>query len=135
VAVIGDGIDAMLEEANGRLKELPGVEGHAVYGLVGEELASFGDEVDILIVGSRSYGPMRRLVHGSTANYLERHARCSLVVLPRGAVAGEHTAHEQDNAEASVTTAQSESDAAKRRERRIRRAQAAIPSSPQVVHR
>jgi nucleotide-binding universal stress UspA family protein len=81
---IGYDIDEMLKEANGRVKELSGVEGHAVYGLAGEELAAFGDELDILIVGSRSYGPVRRLVLGSTSDYLERHARCSLLVLPRG---------------------------------------------------
>jgi nucleotide-binding universal stress UspA family protein len=86
--VMGDSIEAMLNEAKGRLKELPGVEGHAVYGLTGEQLASFGDEVDILVVGSRGYGPMRRLVLGSTSDYLERHARCSLLVLPRPAAAG-----------------------------------------------
>jgi nucleotide-binding universal stress UspA family protein len=59
------------------------VEGHAVYGLTGEELAAFGDSVDLLVVGSRNYGPVRRLVLGSTSDYLERHARCSLLVLPR----------------------------------------------------
>ncbi len=82
---IGETIDEMLKEANSRVKELPGVEGHTVYGLTGEELAAFGDQVDILVVGSRSYGPVRRLVLGSTSDYLERHARCSLLVLPRGA--------------------------------------------------
>jgi nucleotide-binding universal stress UspA family protein len=80
---IGESIDVMLQEANSRLKELPDVEGHAVYGLTGEELAAFSDQVDILVVGSRGYGPMRRLVLGSTSDYLERHARCSLLVLPR----------------------------------------------------
>jgi nucleotide-binding universal stress UspA family protein len=80
---LGESIDAMVDEASGRMSELPGVEGRAVYGLAGEELAAFGDEVDILVVGSRGYGPVRRLVLGSTANYLERHARCSLLVLPR----------------------------------------------------
>jgi hypothetical protein len=57
-----------------------------VYGLTGEELATFGDQVDILVVGSRGYGPIRRLVLGSTAAYLERHARCSLLVLSRIAI-------------------------------------------------
>jgi nucleotide-binding universal stress UspA family protein len=76
----------MIQEANGRMEELPGVEGRAVYGLAGEELAAFGDQVDILVVGSRGYGPVKRLVLGSTADYLERHARCSLLVLPRVAV-------------------------------------------------
>jgi nucleotide-binding universal stress UspA family protein len=80
---IGESIDVMLQEATGRMKELPDVEGHAVYGLPGEELAAFGDRVDILVVGSRGYGPVKRLVLGSTAGYLERHARCSLLVLPR----------------------------------------------------
>jgi nucleotide-binding universal stress UspA family protein len=76
-------IDTMLSEAKDRMKDLPDVEGRAVYGLSGEELAAFGDDVDILVVGSRGYGPVRRLVLGSTSEYLERHARCSLLVLPR----------------------------------------------------
>jgi nucleotide-binding universal stress UspA family protein len=82
-SAIGETIGEALGEANSRLQKLPDVEGHAVCGLTGEELAAFGDQVDILVVGSRSYGPMRRLVIGSTSNYLERHARCSLLVLPR----------------------------------------------------
>src|SRR5665213_2855223 len=82
---IGESIEVMIQEANGRMKELPGVEGHAVYGLAGEELAAFGDQVDILVVGSRGYGPVKRLVLGSTSDYLQRHARCSLLVLPRAA--------------------------------------------------
>ena len=56
-----------------------------MYGLAGEELAAFGDEVQLLVVGSRGYGPMKRLILGSTSGYLERHARCSLLVLPRSA--------------------------------------------------
>ena len=80
---IGDVIDVMLQEADSRMQQLPGVEGHAVYGLAGEELAAFGDQLDLLVVGSRGYGPVKRLVLGSTSDYLERHARCSLLVLPR----------------------------------------------------
>jgi len=85
-AAIGDSVDAMLQEASSRLKELPDVQGRAVYGLTGEELAAFGDELDVLVVGSRGYGPVKRLVLGSTSEYLQRHARCSLVVLPRVAI-------------------------------------------------
>jgi nucleotide-binding universal stress UspA family protein len=80
---VGGEIEDMLAEAQARLGTLAGVEGAARYGMVGEELASFGDEVDLLVVGSRGYGPLRRLVSGSTTMYLERHARCSLLVLPR----------------------------------------------------
>jgi nucleotide-binding universal stress UspA family protein len=83
---LGETIDLLIEEAKERLGALgDDVEGHAVYGLPGEELARFGDDVDLLVVGSRNYGPLRRLVLGSTSDYLERHARCSLLVLPRGA--------------------------------------------------
>jgi nucleotide-binding universal stress UspA family protein len=98
--LLGETVDTMLQEAGGRIRALPGVEASVVYGLVGEELAQFGDAVDILVVGSRSYGPLRRLVLGSTSNYLERHARCSLVVLPRGAAIGAEPA--------TATTAQAE---------------------------
>jgi nucleotide-binding universal stress UspA family protein len=84
---IGDSVDLMIAEANARLSKLPGVEGHAVYGLSGEELAAFSKDVDLLVVGSRSYGPVKRLVLGSTSDYLERHARSSLLVLPRPAQA------------------------------------------------
>jgi len=103
---IGDSIDVMLQEANGRLKELPDVQAEAVYGLTGEELAAFGDRVDMLVVGSRGYGPMRRLVLGSTSASLERHARCSLLVLPRVATSpGEDsTSSSELQAEATAST-------------------------------
>jgi len=81
--LLGDSIDLMLGEAEARMKVLQGVEGSVVYGLAGEELAAFGAEMDILVVGSRGYGPVKRLVLGSTSDYLERNARCSLLVLPR----------------------------------------------------
>ena len=77
----------MVTEAGDRMKELADVDARAVYGIPGEELAAFGDELDLLVVGSRGYGPLRRLVSGSTTNYLERHARCSLLVLPRAVTA------------------------------------------------
>jgi nucleotide-binding universal stress UspA family protein len=97
---IGESIDVMLQEANDRMNELPpDVDAHAVYGLAGEELAAFGEAMDILVVGSRSYGPVRRLVLGSTSAHLQRHARCSLLVLPRTAAAGSA----EDSAGSSVS--------------------------------
>ena len=80
---LGETVDVMLEDARAGLSELSGVETQAVYGLAGEELAAFGDEVDVLVIGSRGYGPIRRLMVGSTCDYLERHGRCPLLVLPR----------------------------------------------------
>jgi nucleotide-binding universal stress UspA family protein len=80
---LGDSIDAMLAQAKERMDKLQDVHGDAVYGLAGEELAAFGSRLDLLVVGSRGYGPIKRLVLGSTSAYLERHARCSLLVLVR----------------------------------------------------
>jgi nucleotide-binding universal stress UspA family protein len=80
---MGTDIDAMVREANERLRAMGDVEGRAVYGLPGEELAAFSADVDLLLVGSRGYGPVKRLVLGSTSEYLERHARSSLLVLRR----------------------------------------------------
>jgi hypothetical protein len=45
----------------------------------------FSASVDLLVVGSRGYGPLGRLVHGSTSNELARVSCCPLLVLPRAA--------------------------------------------------
>src|SRR5437588_461483 len=55
---MGDAIEEMLGHAEARMRALTGVEGRAGYGLPGEDLAAFSDDVDLLIVGSRSYGPV-----------------------------------------------------------------------------
>jgi nucleotide-binding universal stress UspA family protein len=82
--------------AQKRVAALEDVESSAVYGLAVEELAAFGDRVDLLVVGSRNYGPLRRLVLGSTSSGLARHARCALLVLPRaGGKAGREDGHDQ----------------------------------------
>jgi nucleotide-binding universal stress UspA family protein len=104
VPPISENIDEMLATANERLSALKDVHARAVYGLTGEELAEFGDEVDLLVAGSRGYGPVRRLVLGSTSGYLERHARCSLLVLPRGATVDEDADDEQDADRADLST-------------------------------
>lgn len=78
---IGEEVD----RAHDRLDELGGVEAHAAYGDPAEELALFGASVDLLIVGSRGYGPLGRLVHGSTSWRLAGLVRCPLLVLPRSA--------------------------------------------------
>jgi len=84
MAPAGGGIDEMVKQADAQMKALPGVDGHAEYGLAGEELAALSGEVDLLIVGSRNYGPARRMMVGSTSNHLTRHARGPLLILPRG---------------------------------------------------
>jgi len=98
---LGDTVEVLLEEAKGRVDKLEDVEGRAIYGLPGEELAAFGEQVDLLVVGSRSYGPVKRLVLGSTSNFLQRHARCSLLVLPRTAASASQGEQEPEGQRAS----------------------------------
>ena len=69
-------LDQLVESARSAIAELGDVDAHAAYGDPVEELALFGASVDLLIVGSRGYGPIGRLVHGSTSQRLVRSARC-----------------------------------------------------------
>ena len=75
----------LLEDARGRIAALGDVEPHAEYGQPAEELALYSASLDLLIVGSRGYGPIGRLIHGSTSQQLAHSARCPLLVLARTA--------------------------------------------------
>ena len=55
--LLGESVDSLIEEAQGRMEGMPDVEGRAVYGVPGEELSVFGAELDLLVVGSRNFGP------------------------------------------------------------------------------
>ena len=69
--------------ARDSLRQLEGVEGRVAVGTPAGELAAFGDELDLLVVGSRGHGPLRRLILGSTSMQLAREARCPLLIVPR----------------------------------------------------
>ncbi len=101
----GGGIDEMVKQADAQMKALPGVDGHAEYGLAGEGLAALSGEVDLLIVGSRNYGPARRMMVGSTSNQLTRHARGPLLILPRGTSHGASALAEGADAESMSVSA------------------------------
>ena len=80
----GAGVAEVMQAATDRLRLLDDVDGRIAVGVPSEALAAFGAEVDLLVVGSRSYGPVRRMMLGSTSLQLARAARCPLLVLPRG---------------------------------------------------
>ena len=50
-------------------------------------LEKAGEELDLLVVGSRGYGPARSLMVGSTGRDLAHKAPCPLVLVPRAAAA------------------------------------------------
>jgi nucleotide-binding universal stress UspA family protein len=50
-----------------------------------ELLARASGELDLLVVGSRGYGPLRAVLLGSVSSALVRSAQSPLVIVPRGA--------------------------------------------------
>lgn len=49
-----------------------------------EQLASHSGDLDLLVLGSRSFGPLRRLLLGSSSTKVVQHARCPLLIVPHG---------------------------------------------------
>jgi nucleotide-binding universal stress UspA family protein len=72
------------EEAAERLRPALDVEVRTLPGPAPETLASAtADGVDLLVTGSRSYGPLRAVLAGSVSRHLADHATIPLVVVPR----------------------------------------------------
>jgi nucleotide-binding universal stress UspA family protein len=63
-----------------RVEAMPGRPAHA--------LLELGEAVDLLVIGSRRWGAVARLVLGSTGEALAHDATCSLLVVPRTDHAG-----------------------------------------------
>jgi nucleotide-binding universal stress UspA family protein len=66
-----------------------------VVGLPHDELVRLSHDVDLLVLGSRGYGPLRRTLLGSTSDGLVHAAACPVVVVPRAA-------HEEERADRST---------------------------------
>lgn len=79
--------------------------GEAVIGNPGERLVELSHRVDLVAVGSRGWGPVRRLLPGSTAARLIREAACPVLVLPRGAATDQPDEHEPATVETGRRTA------------------------------
>ncbi len=77
--------EPMMAQARERLGAIADVEPCVAFGNAPEELARYSGELDLLVVGSRDYGPLRRLTHSSVSRRLVRSCRCPLLILTRGA--------------------------------------------------
>jgi nucleotide-binding universal stress UspA family protein len=76
--------------------------GDVAVGSAVDELVELSKEVDLLVLGSRGWGPVRRTVAGSTAAGVMRKAHAPVLVLPRGAATGQPG--ERDLQERETTT-------------------------------
>jgi nucleotide-binding universal stress UspA family protein len=100
-----ESIRDIVSRARERIGALGGVEPHATYGDPVEELTLYSASLDLLVIGSRDYGPLGRLLYGSTAEKLASTARCPLLVLTRsGRGASTDAAATQAAAVASTAT-------------------------------
>ncbi|HTX10528.1 MAG TPA: universal stress protein [Solirubrobacteraceae bacterium] len=100
----GISVDDMVKQARERIGALGGVEAHVAAGDPAEELTVYSASLDLLVVGSRSYGPVGRLIHGGISEHLARTARCPLLVLPRGVRDAAGAAASESRPDALATT-------------------------------
>lgn len=56
----------------------------AIEGSTNHELARATADVDLMVVGSRRHGPLRRVAMGSVSTHLLHAAQCPVLVVPRG---------------------------------------------------
>jgi nucleotide-binding universal stress UspA family protein len=86
-----DWLDGAREESRAEVDEAQQIlermgvlsSGDVVVGLAVEELAELSNEVDLIVVGSRGWGPVRRLLLGNTSERLVREAACPIIAVPR----------------------------------------------------
>jgi nucleotide-binding universal stress UspA family protein len=60
-------------------------EGVVIVGSPAGELILASEDLDLLVLGSRRWGPVKRLALGSTSDQVIRHTACPVLVPPRGA--------------------------------------------------
>jgi nucleotide-binding universal stress UspA family protein len=69
----------------GGLPEDVDVEAVFLIGNPARELAGQSSQLDLLVLGSRGYGPLRAVLLGGVSHVVVRNAACPVVVLPRAA--------------------------------------------------
>jgi len=74
----------VLDLALARVPEGMAVNDRLLSGSPGPVLAEASDDFDLLIIGSKGYGPVRRTFAGSVATHVLHHAGSAVMVLPRG---------------------------------------------------
>jgi nucleotide-binding universal stress UspA family protein len=59
-------------------------EGLVLEGRPWRELADASRNLDLLLIGSRGYGPLHAVLMGATSGPVLHHAHCPVIALPRG---------------------------------------------------
>jgi nucleotide-binding universal stress UspA family protein len=78
--------DAFAGELREAAAGIPGAEVRLLDGPAGPSIAAATqDGIDLLVAGSRGYGPVRSVLLGGTSHHLADHAHCPVLVVPRTA--------------------------------------------------
>ena len=89
---------ATLERATEELGDEVLVHSETIKGDPAGVLIERSPELDILMLGSRAYGPVRHVLMGSVSARVMREARCPVLVVPRGVGRGESPAAQREPA-------------------------------------
>jgi len=85
-ALVEERLRADLDAAADALPDGVEVETRLLDGIPGETIVRASrDGVDLLVCGSRGYGPIRSVIAGGVSRYVADHAPCPVLVVPRGA--------------------------------------------------
>jgi nucleotide-binding universal stress UspA family protein len=76
---------AVIEKAIDEIDDALEVHAHMLIGPVAETVAHACKDADLLVTGSRDYGPLERVLVGSIASRLVHTAPCPVLVVPRPA--------------------------------------------------
>ena len=79
------GTEEVLDQALARVPEALEAKRRMLEGDPADAIAGAAEDYDLLVVGSRAYGPLRRVLLGSVSARLMRSSPCPVLVLPRDA--------------------------------------------------
>jgi nucleotide-binding universal stress UspA family protein len=77
--------ERIYEEAEGRLPDGVSAEPLLLHGDPAEALTEAASDLDLLVLGSRGYGPVKGTLLGSVSSRVMAAASCPVLVVPRGA--------------------------------------------------
>ena len=80
--LLKDDLEKEVTEATNKIG-VEGATGHVRAGFAADELSQASADLDLLVLGSRSYGPVRRTFLGGTSVRVMRSSACPVVIVPR----------------------------------------------------
>jgi nucleotide-binding universal stress UspA family protein len=80
-------VEDSLEQAATPIREDVSVRADIVRGPTTQALVEHSEHLDLLVLGSRGYGPLKCALLGSVSRRVVNEARCSVLVVPRGVTA------------------------------------------------